>query len=123
MQPMAARLGVDHQALQQFVTSSTWDYEVVRRNVARWAIDAIDPAAYVIDDTGFPKDGTASPCVARQYSGTLGKTGKLPDRRQRAAGHRYRVTGGELAAVLPRRVGRGHDQRCGQGRRRTNTAH
>ena len=29
----------------------------------------------MIDDTGFPKDGTASPCVARQYSGTLGKTG------------------------------------------------
>ena len=29
----------------------------------------------MIDDTGFPKDGTASPCVARQYSGTLGKAG------------------------------------------------
>lgn len=29
----------------------------------------------VVDDTGFPKDGAASPCVARQYSGTLGKTG------------------------------------------------
>ena len=29
----------------------------------------------MVDDTGFPKDGTASPCVARQYSGTLGKTG------------------------------------------------
>ena len=28
-----------------------------------------------MDDTGFPKDGTASPCVARQYSGTLGKIG------------------------------------------------
>ena len=28
-----------------------------------------------VDDTGFPKDGDASPCVARQYSGTLGKTG------------------------------------------------
>jgi SRSO17 transposase len=28
----------------------------------------------VVDDTGFPKDGDASPCVARQYSGTLGKT-------------------------------------------------
>ena len=27
----------------------------------------------MVDDTGFPKDGTASPCVARQYSGTLGK--------------------------------------------------
>ena len=75
MQPMAARLGVDHQALQQFISSSTWDYEAVRGNVARWAAQAIDPAAYVVDDTGFPKDGTASPCVARQYSGTLGKTG------------------------------------------------
>ena len=75
MQPMAARLGVDHQALQQFISSSTWDYQQVRRNVARWAVDAIGPDAYVIDDTGFPKDGTASPCVARQYSGTLGKTG------------------------------------------------
>jgi SRSO17 transposase len=75
MQPMAERLGVDHQQLQQFVTSSTWDYTTVRANVARWAAEVIDPAAYVIDDSGFPKDGTASPCVARQYSGTLGKTG------------------------------------------------
>lgn len=75
MQPMAARLGVDHQALQQFITSSTWDYEQVRANVARWAAEVVGPAVYVIDDTGFPKDGTASPCVARQYSGTLGKTG------------------------------------------------
>ena len=75
MQPMAERLGVDHQGLQQFVTSSTWDYEVVRANVARWAAGVIDPAVYVVDDSGFPKDGTASPCVARQYCGTLGKTG------------------------------------------------
>src|SRR5258708_212159 len=35
MQPMAARLGVDHQRLQQFITSSTWDYTAGRRNVAR----------------------------------------------------------------------------------------
>lgn len=75
MQPMAERLGVDHQRLQQFITSSTWDYRRVRANVARWAVEAINPAAYVVDDSGFPKDGTASPCVARQYSGTLGKTG------------------------------------------------
>jgi SRSO17 transposase len=31
MQPMAERLGVDHQQLQQFVTSSTWDYVDVRK--------------------------------------------------------------------------------------------
>jgi SRSO17 transposase len=73
MQPMAARLGVDHQRLQQFITSSTWDYTAVRRNVARWFAASQAVEALVIDDTGFPKDGTASPCVARQYSGTLGK--------------------------------------------------
>jgi SRSO17 transposase len=75
MQPMAQRLGVDHQGLQQFITSSTWDYTPVRQNVASWAVGALDPDAYVVDDSGFPKDGTASPMVARQYSGTLGKTG------------------------------------------------
>jgi SRSO17 transposase len=75
MQPMAARLGVDHQRLQQFITSSTWDYAAVRRNVARWFAASQPVEALVVDDTGFPKDGAASPCVARQYSGTLGKIG------------------------------------------------
>ena len=75
MEPMAERLGVDHQRLQQFITSSTWDYAAVRRNVARWFAASQPVEALVVDDTGFPKDGTASPCVARQYSGTLGKVG------------------------------------------------
>jgi SRSO17 transposase len=73
MQPMAARLGVDHQGLQQFVTTSTWDTMAVRARLARRAVEVIDPVAWVFDDTGFPKDGTGSPGVARQYSGTLGK--------------------------------------------------
>jgi SRSO17 transposase len=75
MQPMAQRLGVDHQRLQQFVTTSTWDAVAVRARLARRAVELIDPVAWVVDDTGFPKDGTGSPCVARQYSGTLGKVG------------------------------------------------
>jgi SRSO17 transposase len=73
MQPMAERLGTDHQRLQQFITSSTWDYVAVRRNVARWFAASFPVDALVVDDTGFPKDGDASPCVARQYSGTPGK--------------------------------------------------
>ena len=73
MQPMAERLGVDHQGLQQFVTSSTWAVEPVRARLARRAVEVIAPEAWVVDDTGFPKDGAASPGVARQYSGTLGK--------------------------------------------------
>ena len=73
MQPMAARLGVDHQGLQQFITSSTWEVEPVRATLARWALPVIAPTAYVIDDSAFPKDGTASPCVARQYCPAPGK--------------------------------------------------
>ena len=73
MQPMAERLGVDHQGLQQFVSSSTWAVEPVRERLARTAVSMIAPDAWVVDDTGFPKDGAASPGVARQYSGTLGK--------------------------------------------------
>jgi SRSO17 transposase len=73
MQPMAERLGVDHQGLQQFVSSSTWVVEPVRARLATRAIGVIVPDAWVVDDTGFPRFGTASPGVARQYSGTLGK--------------------------------------------------
>jgi SRSO17 transposase len=75
MQPMAARLGVDHQQLQQFLTSSTWDVVGVRRRLASAAVDLVAPTVWVVDDTGFAKDGPASACVARQYSGTLGKVG------------------------------------------------
>src|SRR4051794_41673164 len=75
MRPMAARLGVDHQQLQQFLTSSTWDVIGVRRRVAAAAVDLVTPRVWVVDDTGFAKDGPASACVARQYSGTLGKVG------------------------------------------------
>src|SRR3712207_6403960 len=68
MQPMAERLGVDPQGLQQFVSSSTWAVEPVRQRLAARAVAVIGPDAWVVDDTGFVKDGTASPGVARQYS-------------------------------------------------------
>lgn len=61
MQPKAERLGVDHQDLQQFVSSSTWDVSAVRSRIAGKAVEVIEPVAWVIDDTGFPKDGKASP--------------------------------------------------------------
>ncbi|WP_331760514.1 transposase (plasmid) [Streptomyces sp. NBC_01471] len=75
MQPMVGRLGVDHQQLQQFTTSSTWPVDTVRTRLARRAVAVVRPQVWVVDDTGFPKDGTSSPGVARQYSGTLGKVG------------------------------------------------
>src|SRR5436305_14432432 len=41
MQPMAERLGVDHQGLQQFLSSSTWAVQPVRARLARKAVAVI----------------------------------------------------------------------------------
>ena len=75
IEPMAARLGeVHYQALHHFVAVSSWDWQPVRRRLAERLIGALEPTAWVVDDTGFPKDGDCSVGVQRQYSGTLGKT-------------------------------------------------
>jgi SRSO17 transposase len=74
IQPMAARLGeVHYQALHHFVATSPWDPGPVRRRLAERLIGALGPTAWVVDDTGFPKDGPCSVGVQRQYTGTLGK--------------------------------------------------
>ncbi len=77
IEPLAERVpGGNVQALQQFVGQSPWAWEPVRRLLAQHLEEALLPAAgWIIDDTGFPKQGKASVGVARQYSGTLGKVG------------------------------------------------
>lgn len=74
---MAAQLpDGEAQALQQFVGQSPWNWEPVRERLAQRMTRELRPvAAWVVDDTGFPKKGTHSVGVARQYSGTLGKVG------------------------------------------------
>ncbi len=77
LEPMVQRLGgeADYQSMQQFLADSPWDPVLVVRAVAERVAPAIDVEAWVLDDTGFPKDGKHSPGVKRQYSGTLGKIG------------------------------------------------
>src|SRR5271155_3186037 len=77
LEPMVERLssGADYQSMQQFVADSPWDPALVVKAVAERVASEIDVEAWVLDDTGFPKDGKDSPGVKRQYSGTLGKTG------------------------------------------------
>ena len=76
IQPMAERLqDGDEQCLQQFVNQSPWAWEPVRERLARRMQTELEPDAWVVDDTGFPKAGRCSVGVARQYSGTLGKVG------------------------------------------------
>jgi SRSO17 transposase len=77
LEPLVERLGdeADYQSMQQFLADSPWDPVLVVRSVAERVAREIDVEAWVLDDTGFPKDGKDSPGVKRQYSGTLGKIG------------------------------------------------
>jgi SRSO17 transposase len=77
LEPIVERLGGDaeYQSMQQFVADSPWDPALVVKAVAERVAAEIGVEAWVLDDTGFPKDGKDSPGVKRQYSGTLGKTG------------------------------------------------
>jgi SRSO17 transposase len=76
IEPMAARLpGADVQALCQFVNQSPWPWEPVQEALTGAVVDALLPeAVYLLDATSFPKQGTHSVGVARQYCGALGKT-------------------------------------------------
>ncbi|MGH3663723.1 MAG: IS701 family transposase [Micromonosporaceae bacterium] len=74
IQPMAGRLPDGNmQALQQFVSQSSWDHAPVLRAVATKVTQAVDPQAWVVDDTSFPKSGDRSAGAARQWCGALGK--------------------------------------------------
>ena len=76
IEPMARRLpDGNEQALQQLVGQSPWEWAPVWERLARRMVRELEPeAVWAIDDTGFPKQGRHSVGVARQYSGTLGKT-------------------------------------------------
>jgi SRSO17 transposase len=69
--------GTSAQRLQEFLTNMQWDEEDLNRQRVQKMIAEVTTGdgVLVIDDTGFPKQGTASVGVARQYSGTLGKVG------------------------------------------------
>lgn len=65
--------------LLNFLRDSPWDDRSVRREAARHVIEALEEqepvTTWIIDDTGFPKQGKHSVGVQRQYTGTLGKIG------------------------------------------------
>jgi len=65
--------------LLNFLRDSPWDDRSVRREAAFYVVSALEKqepvTTWIIDDTGFPKQGKYSVGVQRQYSGTLGKKG------------------------------------------------
>jgi len=75
IEPMASRIqGADVQGLRQFVGQSPWAVEEVQRLLAVKVADILsEPELWIVDDTSFPKAGSHSIGVARQYCGALGK--------------------------------------------------
>lgn len=83
VEPMAAHLAPtrvrsEHQRLHHFVADAAWSDEGVLAAVRDYVLEQVvprvgAPEALLLDDTGFPKQGTHSVGVARQYCGQLGK--------------------------------------------------
>lgn len=81
VEPMASHLApaatrARHQSLHHFVADSAWSDEQVLLRVAQWVVAAMDFSEggwWIVDDTGFAKQGRHSVGVARQYCGMLGK--------------------------------------------------
>ena len=75
MQAMHGRLSDpgSYQALQHFITHSPWNAARVWTHLR--TLVPIRTGLLALDDTGFPKQGTASVGVQRQYCGALGKIG------------------------------------------------
>src|SRR5438067_3824427 len=74
-EPIAARAGRHRKPVQHFVGAGAWDDEAVMAELRRHVAQELgDPAGVlVVDSSGFPKKGTASCGVARQWCGRLGK--------------------------------------------------
>jgi SRSO17 transposase len=74
IRPMAERLGVDSQSLQQFVTDSPWSDDAMWSAIRREIIPHLEPLeAWVVDETGWVKQGSHSVGVSHQYCGAVGK--------------------------------------------------
>jgi SRSO17 transposase len=82
IEPMAARLEpgsvqATRQSLHHLVAKAPWSDETLLEHVRKQVLPAMRKqgpvVAWIVDDTGFPKKGTHSVGVARQYCGQVGK--------------------------------------------------
>jgi hypothetical protein len=121
VQPTLFRLGegaARYESVQQFLADSPWEQALLVKACAERVAPEIGVVAWVVDDTGIPKDGKHSPGVKRQYSGTLGKIGNCQIAVSlHAVGERSTLPLG--GAACPKSGAR---TRSGEGRRRSPRA-
>jgi SRSO17 transposase len=82
IEPLAARLAPHdvrrvHQSLHHFVANAPWSDEALLERVRHFVLPMMERngpiVAWIVDDTGFPKKGSHSVGVVRQYCGQVGK--------------------------------------------------
>jgi SRSO17 transposase len=69
--------GATPRTLQRLLTEAPWAHERVIEALQAWLAERLNTpdGVFIVDETGFPKQGAKSVGVARQYCGTLGKVG------------------------------------------------
>jgi SRSO17 transposase len=82
IEPLAARLAPHdvrrvHQSLHHFVANAPWSDEALLERVRHFVLPMMKRngpiVAWIVDDTSFPKKGSHSVGVVRQYCGQVGK--------------------------------------------------
>jgi SRSO17 transposase len=82
VEPIAARLAPDyvrrmHQSIHHVVADAPWSDATVLRQVRDSVLPVMrkhgNVVCWIVDDTGFPKKGSHSVGVTRQYCGQVGK--------------------------------------------------
>ena len=75
---LAEAIGEDGpQGVQRLLNAAVWDADAVRDDLRAYVLEHLgDPESgvLIVDESGFPKKGTASCGVASQYCGTTGST-------------------------------------------------
>jgi SRSO17 transposase len=99
IEPLAERLGVDSQKLQQLLTNSPWDDQEVWRVIRREIPAHLEPLwGWIVDETGWLKQGEHSVGVGHQYCGAVGKSANCQVNVELA------VTDGQVAAPMGARL-------------------
>ena len=113
IEPMAARLPEGNvQAMQQLIGQSPWAWAPVWQRLAQRMTAELTPdPVWVIDDTGFPKQGQPFGGGGAAVFGHAGQDGQLPSGGEPASGGSGRKYHPGLAALLAGKLGAG----CARG--------